>query len=109
VAVLIGLSLPGLAIALFCLAMIEGILRWLGKQGIIPWLRHRTGRSLSATAFDEYTTVFDGSKRIEIDQRDEALMLRQDEASGAPPGSESFEVDGVRFVVRNATDRPEPD
>ncbi|MDN3460500.1 DUF6191 domain-containing protein [Rhodococcus sp. APC 3903] len=96
---LVGLALPALGLLLIGLALIEGGLLWLGRRGLVPWFRERSGRSFSATAFDEYTAVFEGSKRIELDHRDEVLMLRNDETSGAPPAASSFEVNGITFSV----------
>lgn len=103
-----ALSMPAFACLLIAMAVVEGILRWLGKQGMIPWLRERTGRSLSATAFDEYTTIFAGSKRVELDHREEARMFRQDEDSGATPRAQIDLVNGTALIPRPPAE-PRPD
>jgi hypothetical protein len=45
----------------------------------------RTGKRLSATYVDEYTAIFYGTKRMELNHRDSVEMLREEDAQGAPP------------------------
>lgn len=47
--------------------------------------RKRTGKRLSATYVDEYTAIFYGTKRMELNHRDSVEMLREEDAQGAPP------------------------
>ncbi|MEU4442225.1 DUF6191 domain-containing protein [Actinosynnema sp. NPDC050801] len=72
-----AMSIPGLAVLLVGLATAERLLRWA---------RRRQGQPVvSATAFEEFTTVFQGGKHIELQQRQVTRMLGEDEESGAPP------------------------
>ena len=47
--------------------------------------RRRTGTRLSATYINEFTAMFYGTKRMELDHRDSVSMLREEYAQGAPP------------------------
>ena len=47
--------------------------------------RKRTGKRLFATYVDEYTAIFYGTKRMELNHRDSVEMLREEDAQGAPP------------------------
>ncbi|KAA2261967.1 hypothetical protein F0L68_14805 [Solihabitans fulvus] len=47
--------------------------------------RKRTKPRLSGTYIDEYTAIFYGTKRVELDHRDSMSMMREEEAQGAPP------------------------
>lgn len=58
--------------------------------------RQRSGAPLTATYVDEYTAMFYGTKRVELDHRDSMSMMRDEEADGAPPG---LGVDLDRGVV----------
>jgi hypothetical protein len=48
--------------------------------------RKRTGKRMSATYIDEVTAMFYWTKRMELNHRDSVLMLREEDAQGAPPG-----------------------
>jgi hypothetical protein len=69
-------SIPGGMILLVAVGMFE---LWREKR------RKRTGKRMSATYVDEYTAMFYGSKRMELDHRDSVEMLREEDAQGAPP------------------------
>lgn len=58
--------------------------------------RHRSGAPITATYIDEYTAMFYGTKRIELDHRDSMSMVRDEEAEAAPP---TMGVDLDRGVV----------
>ncbi|WP_214325209.1 DUF6191 domain-containing protein [Nonomuraea sediminis] len=45
----------------------------------------RSGRAVTAPGVEELAAAFQGSKRIELEQRETELMLRDDETDGAPP------------------------
>ncbi|GAA1290714.1 DUF6191 domain-containing protein [Saccharothrix xinjiangensis] len=94
-----ALSIPGLAVLLVALA---------AGERLLGWVRRRAGRHpvVSATAFDEFTAIVHGSKRVELDQRQTALVLGEDEESGAPPrGPVDLDSGSVRLSPRPA--RPE--
>ena len=52
-------------------------------------MRHLTGkhtkRSFTEITVSEYTALFYGTKRRELDQRDSWSMMRDEQAQGAPP------------------------
>ncbi|MFD0203088.1 MULTISPECIES: DUF6191 domain-containing protein [Saccharothrix] len=93
-----AMSIPGLALLLLGLAAGERV--WQA-------VRRRKGHPVvTATAFDEFTTVFQGGKHIELRQRQVALMLGEDEESGAPPrGPVDLDSGNVR-LARPAPDSP---
>ncbi|MEV6400266.1 DUF6191 domain-containing protein [Streptomyces sp. NPDC051907] len=93
------MSLPAFASLLALFAVVESVWRWLTGLGMIPWLRRRTGRSLSNTAFDEFTAVVNGNKAVELEQRRVVLLLRDDEGDGAPPRSSIDLTEGTAFIV----------
>lgn len=72
---------------------------WLG------WLivRHRSGkrtnRSFSEITVNEYTALFYGTKRRELDHRDSWSMMREDDAQGAPPGGPAIDLDGGTMTI----------
>ncbi|MFI1156459.1 DUF6191 domain-containing protein [Streptomyces sioyaensis] len=93
------LSFPAFACLLALFALVESAWRWFTGLGLIPWLRRHTGRSLSNTAFDEFTAVVNGNKTVELEQRRVELLLRDDESDDAPP---RFSIDltkGTAFIV----------
>ncbi|MDQ3404433.1 MAG: DUF6191 domain-containing protein [Actinomycetota bacterium] len=47
--------------------------------------RKRVGTPLTATYVDEFTAMFYGTKRMELDHRDSMSMMRVEDAEGAPP------------------------
>jgi hypothetical protein len=66
--------------------------------------RKRTGTPLSATYINEFTAMFYGSKRMELDHRASMSMMREEDAEGAPPG---FTTDLDRGIVVLRPDREE--
>jgi len=93
------MSFPALACLLALFALVESVWRWFAGLGLIPWLRRRTGQSLSSIAFDEFTTVVNGNKTVELEQRRVELLLRDDESDGAPPRSSVDLTKGTAFIV----------
>lgn len=79
---LFALTLPGLVSLLIALAAVERFAAWTGRT-LLPWRRGRT--TVSAVGFDELTATFYAGKRLELDQRNVELMLRDDQRDGAPP------------------------
>jgi hypothetical protein len=92
-----AMSIPGLAVLLVVLAAGERV--WKSIR------RRRGHQVISATALDEFTTLFYGSKHIELEQRQLTLMLGEDEESGAPPrGPVNLDSGAVRLTV----EQPDP-
>jgi hypothetical protein len=59
--------------------------------------RRRSKTRLAATYVDEITAMFYGTKRMELDHRDSIMMLRDEDAEGAPPGRVDLDT-GTVFV-----------
>lgn len=93
------MSFPAFAACLALFALVESVWRWLTGLGLIPWLRRRTGRSLSNIAFDEFTTVVNGNKTVELEQRRVELLRRDDPGDGAPPRSSVDLASGTAYIV----------
>ncbi|MET9519039.1 DUF6191 domain-containing protein [Streptomyces sp. NPDC002994] len=93
------MSFPAFVCLLVSFALVESAWRWFTGLGLIPWVRRRTGQSLSSVAFDEFTTVVNGSKSVEVEQRRVELLLRDDESDGAPPRSSIDLTKGTAFIV----------
>ena len=98
----LSLSIPGIVLLLMAVGTYE-----LLRQ---KWDMRR-GTPLSATYINEFTAMFYGTKRMELDHRDTISMMREEDSQGAPPG---FGVDLDRQVVvlqpvdsdSDQTDRP---
>jgi hypothetical protein len=77
--------------------------------------KKRPGTPISATYVNEFTAIFYGTKRTELDHRDSMSLMREDDAQGAPPGL-GVDLDrGVVVLERNFRDavsgseiRPDP-
>jgi hypothetical protein len=83
----LGLAVPGGVLLLVAVGAYELRPR---KQ------RKRPGTPLSATYVNEFTALFYGTKRMELDHRDSMSLMREEDAEGAPPG---LGVDLDRGVV----------
>lgn len=84
-------SLPGWVILLVGTAVFET-------------LRHRHRRQrrtpLATTYVNEFTAMFYGTKRMELDHRDSMSMMREEDAQSAPP-HDGVDLDrGVVYVTR---------
>ena len=68
----LGWSIPGWVLLLMAVALYEALTR-------------KRRNPVSGTFTDEFTAMFYGTKRMELDHRDSVSMLRDEEAQGAPP------------------------
>ncbi|MBB5804036.1 hypothetical protein F4560_003804 [Saccharothrix ecbatanensis] len=92
-----AMSIPGLAVLLVVLAAGERVWRAIRR-------RRGTPPVVSAAAFDEFTTLFSGSKHIELRQREVTLMLGDDEESAAPPrGPVDLDSGRIRLIPKGGT------
>ncbi|MET9959926.1 DUF6191 domain-containing protein [Streptomyces sp. NPDC006326] len=96
---MVAMSFQAFVCLLVVFALVESAWRWFSGLGLIPWLRRRTGRSLSNTVFDEFTAVVHGNKTVELEQRRVELLQRDDETDGAPPRSSIDLTNGTAFIV----------
>lgn len=75
----------------------------------LAWLivRHRTGkrtrRSFTEITVNEYTALFYGTKRRELDHRDEWSMMRDEQAQGAAPDGPALDLDRGTMTFRPNT------
>ncbi|WP_433467931.1 DUF6191 domain-containing protein [Spirillospora sp. CA-128828] len=93
-------ALPVLAGVLLTLAGMELAWKRFTGRGLLPWLRRRSGTPLSATGFEEFTAIFQGSKRTELAHRQIQLVLRHDESDGAPPTTRIDLDQGIAVITR---------
>ncbi|MFD0362020.1 DUF6191 domain-containing protein [Nocardia sp. GCM10030253] len=68
-------SIPGWIILLMLVALYEALTR----------KRRRRRNPVSSTFTDEFTALFYGTKRMELDHRDSIAMLRDEQAKSEPP------------------------
>ncbi|CRK60499.1 hypothetical protein [Alloactinosynnema sp. L-07] len=66
--------------------------------------RKRPGTPLTATYVNEFTAMFYGSKRTELDHRDSVSLLREEDAEGAPP-NHGVDLDRGVVVLRRDDQR----
>jgi phosphoribosyl-ATP pyrophosphohydrolase len=91
---LFAMTLPGLVVLLFVVAVVDLVLLRRRGRGVVPW---RRDRMVSSTGFDLLHTALSPGKQHELDQRRTELVLREEDDDGAPPRDP---VDFVRGVVR---------
>ncbi|MFJ9839971.1 DUF6191 domain-containing protein [Kitasatospora sp. NPDC101155] len=92
-----------LVIVPFTLASIRHL---VVRSGHPAWLARRLnarsrpgGLGLGATATEELHAFFNANKRVQIEQRQAQLTLRDDEHDGAPPRT-GIDLDGGTAVVK---------
>ncbi|EEN86364.1 DUF6191 domain-containing protein [Rhodococcus qingshengii] len=96
---LFALTLPGLLVLLVLFAFAETLWNRLTGGRALPWTRGRTTRPVSAAGFEEVAALFQGSKHHEFEQRQSALMHREDGTDGDPPWV-SVDPDANKVVLR---------
>lgn len=88
-----AMSLPGLVCLLVLLVALERFGLWFGRRSWLPWRRGNGGpdprggpdrAELSAAGLDEFAAWLYAGKRVELEQRNTELMLRDDAEDGAP-------------------------
>ena len=83
-------SIPGWVLLLVAVGLWE--LRRQAK-------RRKPGTPLSATYINEFTAMFYGTKRMELDHRDSMSMMREEDAEGALP-HHGVDLDRGTVVLR---------
>lgn len=75
--------------------------------GVYELVRHRRrkqrGTPLAATYINEFTAMFYGTKRMELDHRDSMSMMREEDMQGGPPGFDAELDRGVVVLPRRNT------
>ena len=78
-------TLPALVVLLCLLALVDQVMLWLGKSGVLPWRRKAGQRRVSATGFEVLHGHLSVGKAQELKQRQTTLVLRDDEEAGGRP------------------------
>jgi hypothetical protein len=103
VAFVFFMTIPGLAVGLVVLGVLDRFGLWIHGRSGLPWY-HDGHRPVSAAGFDELQAAFHSGNRHAIERRKLELVLRDDEHDGAPP---RVRVDLDRgLVVITRTGRP---
>ncbi len=94
---LFALTIPGLAIALVILGVIDVT---LFRRGGTRLLGGRRVAGATPAAYDEASALFSPGKRLELEQRHTSSLLRQSPDDGAPP-TVRLDLDrGTAWVTR---------
>lgn len=80
-------TLPALVVLLCLLALVDQVMLWLGKAGVLPWRRKAGQRRVSATGFEVLHGHLSVGKAQELKERQTTLVLRDDEQAGGPPNA----------------------
>lgn len=96
---LFAMTIPGLVVLLVALAFAETLWNRMTGGRALPWTRRRGGATVAATGFEEVTALFQGSKLHEFEQRQSALMHREDAGDAAPPRVR-VDIDANTVVLR---------
>ena len=78
-------TLPALVVLLCVLALVDQLMLWLGKAGVLPWRRKAGSRRVSATGFEVLHGHLSVGKAQELKQRQTSLVLRDDEQAAGRP------------------------
>lgn len=95
------ISIPALVLLLTLLAFVDFVLLRLNRAGILPWHRGADNRPVSSTGFEVLHGVLDPGKAHELNQRQTALVLREDEEDAAP-GRGPIDLDSGHVAIRRS-------
>jgi hypothetical protein len=98
------LTIPGLAVGLTLLAVLDRVGLWLHHRSGLPWYRDGH-RPVHAAGLDELQSVFAPGTRHAVERRRAELVLREEEHDGAPP---LVRVDLARGQVLITRPSPSP-
>ncbi|MET9595729.1 DUF6191 domain-containing protein [Streptomyces sp. NPDC006516] len=94
------MTLPGLVVVLTLLAFVDQFLMRAGRAGVLPWRNSARQGQISATGFEQLHASFSPGKQSELKERQSALLMRDDEADGAPPNRTTVDLARGTAVVR---------
>ncbi|MFC0037104.1 DUF6191 domain-containing protein [Actinomadura rayongensis] len=97
-AVLIFLTIPGLAIGLIVLAVFDRVGFSLHRRGRARWRHDGSGRPVSAVGLEGLEVFYTSAKRHELDERRTALVLRDEEGVGDE--ARRVDLDAGRVTIR---------
>ena len=93
---LVALTIPGLAVLLVVLAVVERAASGLHRHS--P-LHGRRRHAVSAAGADILAATLDRGRRVDVDRRLAAELLREDGTDGAPPHGRVDLDAGVAYLV----------
>ena len=93
---LFALTIPGLAVLLVALAVVERVASGRRRRSPISGV-HR--HALSAAGTDVFSAALEPGKAHDVDQRLATELMREDETDGAPPRSRVDLDAGVAELV----------
>ncbi len=102
IGVLVALTVPGLAVLLIVLAVVESTASRLRRPS--P-LGHRHRPALSAAGVDVFSAALVPGRAVDLDQQRAGELMREDETDGAPPRSRVDLAAGVAHLVLPPSDR----
>ena len=94
----LSLCVPGVVALMVGVGLFE---LWRQRRG------KRVGTPLSATYVNEFTAMFYGSKRVELESRASMSMMREEDEQGAPPWLQG-DLDRGIVVLRAEDSGPAP-
>lgn len=94
------MTLPGLVILLTVVAFTDQLLLRAGRAGVLPWRNSVRQGQISATGFEQLHASFSPGKQNELKERQSALIMPDNEDTGAPPNRTTVDLDGGTAVVR---------
>jgi hypothetical protein len=98
---LFALTIPGIAVLLVVLAVVERTASRLRRRS--P-LAHRHRAALSAAGTDVFSAALVPGRAVDLEQRRASELMREDETDGAPPRSRIDLDAGVAHLVVPASD-----
>ncbi|MGX1810031.1 DUF6191 domain-containing protein [Nocardia sp. NPDC055321] len=96
--VLMAMTIPGLAILIITVAFAEVAYRKVTGRTGLPWMRGDADeqRSAGAIGFEQFDAIFSNGKRAEFEQRQSALMHRENPGDG----TDGFTIDLTSGVAK---------
>lgn len=94
------MTLPGLVILLTLVAFADQLVLRAGRAGLLPWRNSAGQGQISATGFEQLHASLSPGKQNDLEERQSALLMRDDEEDGAPPNRTRVDLDGGTAVVR---------
>lgn len=94
------LTIPGLVLLLTIVAVVDQLLLYAGKAGLLPWRNSARQGRVAATGFEQLHAAFSPGKHDELKARASTLVLRDDEEDGAPPGLTEIDLAAGTAVMR---------
>lgn len=85
---LAALTFPAIVLLLVVISVVEALWVWFTGLGLVPWLRKRTGRSITTATLTDLNQVFEPGKQTEIEHLTTQESRKDDVGDAAPPAPE---------------------